>query len=203
MIILNLIVWVAINQFGMASFNETWFRNISYMMVYVAFAMTVTKFSAMVLLLSRRFHHLNEIVKMATSSTSNSFRINPCLNNAVIEEIHGNLIDIGEELASMYSWSIILWLANLCLHIVSDLYLTKYRTLEALFCLISWMVNFFWQLWLLISSCHFASDEVFHQNFIITRLVDKTGFLLNLFSHAGKEKEIHHPWVPTINGMYQ
>lgn len=86
-----------------------------------------------------------------------------------ILSLHNDLMIAGENLESLYSWSLLLWLSNLCLHIVSNIYfiikwmIVKHRDVEAwplVSCLSCWLLAFFFQLLLLHIACDFASSQV-------------------------------------------
>lgn len=55
----SFVSWTAINQIGMWAFNETYLRNVGYMLVYVGTFVAVFKFAGMVFILGQRFAYLN------------------------------------------------------------------------------------------------------------------------------------------------
>ena len=62
-LLLNVLIWVWVNQAGMFAFRESWFRNISYLIVYISTSVSVYKFSGIVLIIGLRFKHLNKIAR--------------------------------------------------------------------------------------------------------------------------------------------
>lgn len=75
----------------------------------------------------------------------------------------------AENLESLYSWSLLLWLGNLGLHIVSNVYfiiewilVTKWEMVvwPLTRCMSAWLLAFLIQLLLLHIVCDFASSQV-------------------------------------------
>lgn len=75
---------------------------------------------------------------------------------------------IGENLNTLYTWEILLWLANLSIHSVSDLYFIIDKVLNdwdnlhwpSICCLASWSLVFVAQLIILHISCDYVSTQV-------------------------------------------
>ncbi|XP_012286416.1 uncharacterized protein LOC105702979 [Orussus abietinus] len=175
MLIISFILWTIINRAGMEAFDESWIFNVRYFITYVGTSASVIKFSGMTLLLGQRFYHLN---KMALQSVPTATRIKgvPVVDLKVIERLHGDLMVAGESLDSQYSNSVLLWLTNLCIHIVSNLYFvidwTTSRSWDdvqwrIVICLVSWLMAFVGQLVLLNMSCHFTSSEANSMGYIL------------------------------------
>lgn len=176
-IVFNFILWLAINQMEMIVFEEDWIRNLSYMIIYIGSAVSVTKFSGIILILSQRFHHLNEIAKRNTPSGSRWMHPGPSLELCAIEKLLDDLLSVAENLQSIYSWSLIFWFGNLTLHTISGFYRVNVaKKSRMIYRVALWLTNFIWQLWLLTSSCHFASKEVWIENYYVTLFVFKHFF---------------------------
>lgn len=86
-----------------------------------------------------------------------------------ILSLHNDLMIAGENLESMYSWSLLFWLSSLSLHIVSNVYfiiqwmIVKHWDMDSwplASCLCCWLLAFFFQLFLLHIACDFASSQV-------------------------------------------
>lgn len=151
---LNILIWLAVNQAGMIAFDQSFIDNLTYMIIYVGSAVSVTKFSLIAWVLSTRFAHLNYI------ANENS------IDGIFIERLYDILMTSGEQLELIYSWSLILWLGNLTLHIISDFYFVIDGILEVnmsyslMSCLLAWLTTFIWQIVLLNWACHIASYQV-------------------------------------------
>ncbi|KAF7989426.1 hypothetical protein HCN44_008100 [Aphidius gifuensis] len=150
----NIVIWLAINQAGMNAFDQSFVDNLIYMIIYVGSSVSVTKFSLIAWVLSTRFAHLNFIAN------------ENIIDGIFIERLYDVLMTSGEQLEFIYSWSLILWLGNLTLHIVSDLYFLSDGILEVnisyslMSCLLAWLSTFIWQIILLNWACHTASHEI-------------------------------------------
>lgn len=64
----SFIIWFSVNQAGMIAFFESWFNNVSYMMLYVASSVAIFKFIGVTYCLGRRFAYLNQIIGKNESS---------------------------------------------------------------------------------------------------------------------------------------
>lgn len=196
MILTNFLTWIAVHKFGMLAFNETWVNNVSYMIVYVGSSISVIKFSGMVLLLAQRFQHLSILAKtngpmasrwllnspvidakVRNKKTFNDLRrlsfttiplISLHLHPKDIEYLHNVLMMASERLNSLYSWPLLFYVGNLCLHIVSGLYFVLTRPTitgwnvhewRIISCLLAWLSLFLGQLILLTFACDFAAYE--------------------------------------------
>lgn len=89
-----------------------------------------------------------------------------------IEYLHNVLMIASERLNDLYSWSLLLWLGNLCLHIVSGLYFIMTRLMSwniyewrVISCLIAWLASFLGQLTLLTFTCDFTAFEASSNHF--------------------------------------
>lgn len=94
-----------------------------------------------------------------------------------------------ESLNSQFSWLLLLWLANLSAHTVSNLYFVINTLMNTsswdlvrwsfVHCIVWWIIAFIVQLLLLNIACHFTSVEVFvYSNFrIIFHLILFSCFL--------------------------
>lgn len=61
LVIVNAVIWIAINFSGMYAFLETWIHNVGYMLLYIGTSVAIYKFVAIAIFLGQRFHHLNTI----------------------------------------------------------------------------------------------------------------------------------------------
>ncbi|KAI4501177.1 hypothetical protein M0802_003550 [Mischocyttarus mexicanus] len=165
-IFLNIFLWTSVNQSGMYAFNETWFSNITYMSVYFGSCLAVYKFIGMTFLLGQRFHHLNQLTKKYIFSKR--YNTQPMkIDVKTIQAWHNELMIAGENLNALYTWAILLWLANLSVHGVSDLYFIIDRILNSwddihwpsIACLGSWSLAALSQLLILHISCDYASTQ--------------------------------------------
>ncbi|KAI4483268.1 hypothetical protein M0804_008323 [Polistes exclamans] len=165
-ILMNILLWTLVNQSGMYAFNETWFSNVTYMSVYFGSCLAVYKFIGMTFLLGQRFHHLNQLTKKYISSKRcNSQPIK--IDIKTIQAWHNELMIDGENLNALFTWAILLWLANLSIHSVSDLYFIIDRILNtwddlhfpSVACLGSWFLAITSQLLILHISCDYASTQ--------------------------------------------
>lgn len=76
----------------------------------------------------------------------------------------------GERLVSLYRWSLLLWLGNLSMHCVSNMYYMTDWILDLwkdyaiavplILCLGSWMIAFVSQVLLIHIACDFTSKQV-------------------------------------------
>lgn len=87
----------------------------------------------------------------------------------MIQSLHNDLMLAAENLESLYSWSLLLWLGNLSAHTVSNIYFIIEWILIASWemiawplvrCLSVWVLAFLIQLLLLHIACDFASSQV-------------------------------------------
>ncbi|RLU21153.1 ObirGr5 [Ooceraea biroi] len=163
--IITAIIWIGVNQSGMYAFSEMWIYNVGYMLSYIGTLMALYKFVAMAFFLGQRFHHLNTIAIKSFPSTStgkNTAKIN---RKVTILNLHNDLMVAAENLESLYSWSLLFWLGNLSLHIVSNLYfIIMWIFLESkvglpIHCLSIWLLAFLFELLLLHIACNFASSQ--------------------------------------------
>ena len=91
----------------------------------------------------------------------------------MIEKLRDDLMVASEKLNSLYYWSLLLWLFNISVHVVSGMYFfiewllkdVGRINLPLYSCLVGWLLVHLMQLVALHSSCHFASTEV-DQNLI-------------------------------------
>lgn len=87
----------------------------------------------------------------------------------------------GENLSALYAWIILLWLTNLSVHSVSDLYFIIDRVLNdneilhwpSVGCLASWFLASVTQLVILHVSCDYASTEVNLNSYDLTFMTFK------------------------------
>lgn len=86
-----------------------------------------------------------------------------------ILSLHNDLMIAAENFEAVNSWSLLLWLGNLCLHTVSNIYfiidwvLKKWDNEVAwplIRCLSIWLMGFVFQLLLLHIACDYASSQV-------------------------------------------
>ncbi|KAK2584718.1 hypothetical protein KPH14_007051 [Odynerus spinipes] len=166
LLIYNTILWIAINQTGMDAFTESWSDNIIYMSVYIGSSMAVYKFVGITLLLGQRFHHLNEMSQKSVPSKIHYYR-SIKIDLKTIQGLHNELMIIGESLNSLYTSSLILWLTNLSIHSVTNLYFIIGRFLSfwddikwpVIICLLLWLLMFTTQLLLIHVACDFTSTQ--------------------------------------------
>ncbi|CAD6216431.1 GSCOCT00004589001.3-RA-CDS, partial [Cotesia congregata] len=181
----NIVIWGIINNLGMAAFHETFLHNVSYLTVYVGAAVTVTKFSGLVLILGQRFKQLNEIAKSHVSK-SRWIHVDPIIDDELVDCLHSELTAVGIKLNNVYRWSLILWLGNLSFHSVSSSYFVFDWVMDGKFhidfinCLLGWFVAVFSQLFLLNYSCHYASSEANCMSYIML------GWKRWLYTHDSK-----------------
>lgn len=166
MIAFSTIIWVAINQLGMYAFNQSWIDNVLYMILYVNSATGVVKFSGLVMLLGQRFNQLIDISQRNMLMTPSWLIGTPIINVKIIEHLHNDMMVIAENLNIAFSWSIIFWIGNLCLHSVSDIYFVmawisdEHIYWKLINCLLAWIFLFISQIILLCYSCHYTSSQV-------------------------------------------
>lgn len=94
----------------------------------------------------------------------------------------------GENLSALYAWIILLWLTNLSVHSVSDLYFIIDKVLNdneilhwpSVGCLASWFLASVTQLVILHVSCDYASTEVNLNSYDLTFMTFKK-IILQLF----------------------
>ncbi|XP_076233382.1 putative gustatory receptor 28a [Calliopsis andreniformis] len=166
LLITQTILWIAINQSGMYAWSEIWRFNVGYMIMYVGTAASVYKCSCMVIFIGRRFHRLNQMTKenlpprVGYKSTT--------VSRKTIQNLHNELMSIGEAINAYYSWSLLFWLGNLSVHSVSNVYfiidwiiLTSWSTIRwtAILNMSFWLVAFIMQLLTLHIGCDYAMDE--------------------------------------------
>lgn len=164
-IIFSFLGWLTINQLGVAASGDSSIKTLSYVIIYVGFFVSVTKFSGIAMLLGQRFRHLNEITKKCMQDESIWLYVEPSLDSSMIERLHNNLMTAGENLESMYSWSMIIWLENLialAVHYLYGLLKSFYMPLktEIFNSIFTWGIILIWQILLLTISCDFVSTEV-------------------------------------------
>ncbi|KOC65980.1 hypothetical protein WH47_12779 [Habropoda laboriosa] len=166
LLISQIIVWTVVNQSGMYALMEAWFFNVSYICVYLGTAIPVYKFFGMTSFLGQRFHQLNQIARenlpprVGYKSSS--------VSKKTIQDLHDKLMLSSEELASLYSWSLLFWLGNLSVHSVSNLYfiidwliLMPWTNIAWLrvFNMWSWEVGFISQLLVIYIACDYTITE--------------------------------------------
>ncbi|XP_047351148.1 putative gustatory receptor 28a [Vespa velutina] len=165
-IFLNITLWTLVNQTGMYAFTESWISNVTYMSPYFGSCLAVYKFIGITLILGQRFHHLNQLTKKYIFSKRNNSRPMK-IDIKTIQTWHNELMTAGENLSALYMWLILLWLANLSVHSVSDLYFIIDKVLNnnenlhwpSVSCLASWFLVFVTQLLILHISCGYVSSE--------------------------------------------
>lgn len=155
----------------MIAFNEPLIENIIYLILYAGSSVSVTKFSGIVMMLSQRLHHLNEIalknIPVGKQKKKLIFCPGPVIDVTLIQRLYDDLLAAGEKLDEIYTWLMMGWIGNLFLHTVSDMYFVIFWILTAqnyfflINCLLAWLTSSFWQLFLINSACHSASVEVF------------------------------------------
>ncbi|XP_071633150.1 uncharacterized protein [Temnothorax longispinosus] len=167
LVIVSAAIWIFINRIGMYAFGEKWTDNMEYMMPYIGTSVAIYKFVAMAIFLGQRFHHLNTIAMKNlpfTSARGNGMII----SKKMILSMHNDLMIAAENLDSLYSWSLLFWLANLSLHTISNMYfviqwlLMKQWNVQMwplVSCLCTWLLEFVFQLLLIHIACDFASAQ--------------------------------------------
>ncbi|XP_018318078.1 uncharacterized protein [Mycetomoellerius zeteki] len=167
LVTMTTIMWIAINRIGMYAFIETWTSNMKYMILYIGTSMAIYKFVAVAIFLGQRFGHLNSVAIQNLPSTSVG-DTRTIISKKIILNLHNDLMIAAEDLESLYSLSLLFWLCNLCLHIVSNVYFIIIWMLEKkwdveswplVFCMCTWLLAFLFQLLLLHIACHFASSQ--------------------------------------------
>ncbi|XP_043668219.1 putative gustatory receptor 28a isoform X3 [Vespula pensylvanica] len=146
--------------------GESWISNIGYMSPYFGSCIAVYKFIGITFILGQRFHHLNELAtKYICSKRKNTRPMK--IDIKTIQTWHNELMIVGENLNTLYTWEILLWLANLSIHSVSDLYFIIDKVLNdwdnlhwpSICCLASWFLVFVTQLIILHISCDYVSTQ--------------------------------------------
>lgn len=163
LLLFNTALLTAVNQTGMYAFLESWVDNISYMSVYVGSCVAVYKFAGITFLLGQRFHHLNEMAQTCLRSKNRPIKI----DLKTIQGLHNELMIAGESLNSLYTSSLLLWLANLSIHSVSNLYFIIGRFLSSwngiewplFICLFFWLMMFISQLFVIHIACDFTTSQ--------------------------------------------
>ncbi|KAM0736109.1 hypothetical protein ACS0PU_010070 [Formica fusca] len=164
--------WIAVNHLGIYTFHETWTYNTGYVLIYIGTTIALCKFVAMAYFLGQRFHHLNEMAIKNLPSTSGNKSI-ITISETTILNLHNDLMIAAENLNSIYSWSLLLWLGNLGIHIISNiLYIIVWifkngnalRPWEPVswplvYCMSIWLLAFLFQLLLLHIACHYTSSQ--------------------------------------------
>ncbi|XP_076280700.1 uncharacterized protein LOC143209214 [Lasioglossum baleicum] len=158
-------VWTIVNQSGMSAFEEDWSFNVSYMCTYVGSAVSVYKFSGMVILVGQRFHQLNQITRQNLPARV-GYK-STVLSRKTTQELHNKLMSVAEELASLYSWSLLFWLFNLSVHSVSNLYfifewMISSLSSEAWRLILNmsiWLTGFCMQILAITASCDYTITE--------------------------------------------
>lgn len=107
--VMSFSIWNCVSQGGINAFNEPWFQNVSYMMVYVASSLSVIKFSGLVYILGTRFFYLNSVayahamgdttIGHKTSSKVIN-KVSICLSFQVLKKL--KLIDLRIELVLVF-----------------------------------------------------------------------------------------------------
>ncbi|XP_032666717.1 putative gustatory receptor 2a [Odontomachus brunneus] len=160
-------VWTILSFFGMYAFRETWSFNVGYMLPYIGTSIAVYKFVGMAYFLGQRFHHLNAIARKNLPSPSPRERTTR-VSRKTIQSLHNDLMLTAEDLESLYSWSLLFWLGNLGLHIVTNVYfiinwirvtIWEMAIWPLTRCICTWLLAFFIQLLLLHIVCDFASSQ--------------------------------------------
>ncbi|KAK0094586.1 hypothetical protein PV326_010516 [Microctonus aethiopoides] len=160
------VLWIAINQLGMYAFDQSWIDNVLYMILYVNSATGVVKFSGLVMLLGQRFNQLIDISQRNMLMTPSWLIGTPIINIKIIEHLHNDMMVIAENLNTVFSWSIMFWIGNLCLHSVSDIYFVmawisdEHIYWKLINCLLAWILLFISQIILLCYSCHYTSSQL-------------------------------------------
>ncbi|XP_070523339.1 putative gustatory receptor 28a [Cardiocondyla obscurior] len=168
LVIVNTLIWTAINRFGMYAFMESWTYNMGYMLPYVGTSVAIYKFMAIAIFLGQRFHHLNMIAikNLPFSPTVGKTFVSKQVR--IILNLHNDLMIAGESLESLYSWSLLFWLGSLSLHTISNIYFIiewmivkewKTESWPLIGCLCLWLVAFIVQMILLHIACDFASSQ--------------------------------------------
>ncbi|XP_028048525.1 uncharacterized protein LOC105833673 isoform X2 [Monomorium pharaonis] len=165
LLIVNSIIWISINRSGMYAFAESWTYNVGYMLPYIGTSVAIYKFVAVAIFLGQRFHHLNTIATKNLPSVRGDGTV---ISKQTILSLHNDLMIAAENLESLYSWSLFLWLANLTLHAVSNLYFViqwllvkpwEVQSWPLVFCFSSWLLVFLVQLFLIHIACDFVSSQ--------------------------------------------
>ncbi|XP_057325419.1 uncharacterized protein LOC130667674 [Microplitis mediator] len=189
----NIIIWGSVSSLGMIAFNEAWLHNVSFMIVYVGAAASMTKFSGLVMILGDRFKQLNEIARSSVQK-SRWIHTYPIIDDKLIDCLHSELTAIGNNINKVYKFSLLLWLANLSFHSVCCGYFVLDWLLDGNFhwkyisCLSAWFVASVCQLFLIHYSCHYTSSEANCMSYIML------GWKRWLYTHDSKmdvETSIH------------
>ncbi|XP_014476666.1 PREDICTED: uncharacterized protein LOC106745510 [Dinoponera quadriceps] len=160
-------VWTTVNRSGMYAFLETWIYNMGYMLSYVGTSIALYKFVGIAYFLGQRFHHLNTIAIKNLPSPSPREKTTH-VSRKTIQSLHNDLMLAAENLESLYSWSLLLWLCNLSVHAVSNVYfiiewvlMTSWETVTwpLIYCMSAWLLAVLIQLLLLHIACDFASSQ--------------------------------------------
>ncbi|XP_076654089.1 uncharacterized protein LOC143359767 [Halictus rubicundus] len=162
LLVSQIVVWTLVNQSGMYAYLETWSFNVSYMCMYVGTAVSVYKFSGMVIFVGQRFQQLNQIVK--ENLPARVGYKSSVLSRKTAQELHSKLMSMAEDLASIYSWSLLFWLFDLCVHSVSNLYfifmhMWSIETWGLVANMSIWLVAFCMQILAIIIGCDYAITE--------------------------------------------
>ncbi|XP_029157460.1 uncharacterized protein LOC114929910 [Nylanderia fulva] len=161
------IIWIIVNRIGMYAFLEAWTSNVQYLLLYIGTSVAVYKFVAMTFFLGQRFHHLNTMaLKNLPSTSANKINMST-ISQTTILSLHDDLMIAAENLESIYSWSLLFWLANLCLHTVSNVYFIivwmimrpNETQIALVWCLSAWVLAYLSQLLLLHIACHYTSSQ--------------------------------------------
>ncbi|XP_024938529.1 uncharacterized protein LOC107266197 isoform X2 [Cephus cinctus] len=167
MLLWSTVVWTLVSQMGQYSLCEDWLQNITYMLMYVGTSAAVVKFSGMVLLVGQRFDHLNNVARSndpGNFTTLVKRRTSSRIDVRTIQRLHNDLMNVSESLSSQFSWSLLLWLANLSSHIVINLFFImnwiinnrKYMHWSNMCLLSAWTVAYISQIFLLSLACDIA-----------------------------------------------
>lgn len=93
------------------------------------------------------------------------------LLSQVVERLYEQLLLIGETFRDLYSWPLMIWISNLCLHSVSNLYFLFDWIIDSAsgedsiqvattLCILIWIVVYLSQIVLLQYSCEFTAHQV-------------------------------------------
>ncbi|KAJ8680860.1 hypothetical protein QAD02_016647 [Eretmocerus hayati] len=184
-LVVSTIGWTAINQLGMHAFNEPYLRNVGYLLTYVGTYIAVFKFCGIVFLLGQRFAYLNRLILRRTNNGVAS-----SLDEANVQRIefwYNQLLDTSRKFNDTYSCSLLMFIFNLFLHTVCNMYFFVYWLIvnpdyltnaKVMSCEFVWLVMFVVQLMALYSVCDFASEEANRTAAILLnwrRMADRPG----------------------------
>ncbi|XP_077274244.1 uncharacterized protein LOC143903973 [Temnothorax americanus] len=167
LVIVTAALWIFVNRLGMYAFGEKWTDNMGYMMPHIGTSVAIYKFVAMAIFLGQRFHHLNIMSVLNVLVVNKIMTVSICLQKMILN-MYNDLMIAAENLDSLYSWSLLFWLASLSLNTISNMYFViqylftkqwEVQMWSLVSCLSAWLLGFLFQLLLLHIACDFASAQ--------------------------------------------